>query len=338
MDIYQVGEPLPVPLEEEARERLSPEGREEIKRLMRADPLNFFFQLALGWGTIVSAILLAEYLESLWATALAVVFVATRQNILALLMHEQCHRIGFRSKWGDYLCNFTCAYPLLVSVEGYRRVHLAHHQCFFTDKDPDYRRKQGKEWTFPQRAAELLKTLVVDLLGLNLWSAIKGKRASDGPAAQQDTSPPLWVRGSYYALLALFFTWMNLWPIFLIYWFLPLATVFQVIMRWGAICEHRYNLIHPTLGESTPIIETRWWERLLLPNLDFTMHIYHHWYPAISHSKLLRVHDIFRREGLLKEENVFRGYGTYLRFLLRKPKLPARKGTAEQLAPNGTAH
>ena len=34
-------------------------------------------------------------------------------------------------------------------------------------------------------------------------------------------------------------TWFNAWAEFLIFWLLPLATVLQVIVRWGAICEHK---------------------------------------------------------------------------------------------------
>jgi fatty acid desaturase len=318
--IFQVGEPLPPAVDLDARRRLSPEARREIKSLMRADPGRFLLQAGLAWGLIVGAIVLAEYVQSVWVTALAVVFIATRQNILGLLMHEQCHRIGFRSRLGDYLCNFTCACPLLITLEGYRRVHLAHHQCYFTGADPDYRRKQGREWTFPKRARELLKLFLQDLAVLNLLRVIKGKRAAAGTPAYWGPPLPAWVRLLYYASWAALLTWMGWWPLFLVYWLLPLVTVMQVIVRWGAICEHKYNLVRPTLEESTPIIEPRWWERLVLPNLNFTLHVYHHLYPVIPYTKLPRVHNIFRREGLVREENVFRGYVPYLRYILGRAK------------------
>jgi fatty acid desaturase len=124
------------------------------------------------------------------------------------------------------------------------------------------------------------------------------------------------VRVAYYVVLAAVLTWTNMWVVFLLYWFLPLVTVLQVIVRWGAICEHKYNLVNPSVPESTPLIIPRWWESILLPNLNFTYHIYHHWYPRIPFSKLPQVHRIFRREGLLIEENVFHGYIPYLRYIL----------------------
>jgi fatty acid desaturase len=70
------------------------------------------------------------------------------------------------------------------------------------------------------------------------------------------------------------------------------------------------------VAESTPIIIPRWWERLLLPNLNFTYHIYHHWYPRIPFIYLTDVHAIFDREGLVENKNVFHGYVPYLRYLL----------------------
>jgi fatty acid desaturase len=317
--IYEIGEPLLPALSGDHRQ-LSPEGRRAVHELMRPSPWAFLYQLGLAWLCIGGAIWLAESLQSIWATLLAIFFIGTRQNILALLMHEQCHKIPFGSRrWADYLGNCGCAFPLLLSVEGYRRLHLAHHQCYFTERDPDYRRKQGKQWTFPQEASELFRTFVIDFTGINFLKMLKGKRLPE-PAARPK---PLWsrlIRPAYYLAWAALFTWAGLWGVFFLYWLVPLLTVLQVIVRWGAICEHKYNLVNPTLVESTPIIEPRWWERLLLPNLNFTLHVYHHWYPAVAHSRLPRVHAIFRREGLVREENIFKGYVAYLRFLLKRPE------------------
>ena len=103
--------------------------------------------------------------------------------------------------------------------------------------------------------------------------------------------------------------------LFLLFWLLPLLTVFQLIVRWGALCEHKYNLAGAGVAESTPLIVQRWWERLLLPNLNFAMHPYHHYFPGIAFSQLPRVHAIYEREGLIDQRHVFRGYGAYWRHI-----------------------
>jgi len=91
-----------------------------------------------------------------------------------------------------------------------------------------------------------------------------------------------------------------------------------VIVRWGAICEHRYNLIDPSIQESTPLIQPRWWEALLLPNLNFNLHVYHHWYPTVPFRNLPRIHRIFVANGLVDRSRVFDGYVDYLMFLVAK--------------------
>jgi fatty acid desaturase len=284
---------------------------------MGAAPCWFLCRLAWTWAAILAAITVAHFWPSFWVGALVVVFVATRQNVLGLLMHEQAHHRAFRSPGGDRLCNFTIAYLLLMTVEGYRRIHLAHHQHFFTDRDPDYRRKQGAAWTFPRPGRGLAKDFLTDLLGLNLLHVVRSKRPEEsGPAARQQRFDG--VRVVYYVVLLGFLLGTQTWQVFLLYWLVPLVTVLQVIVRWAAICEHKYNLVSPSVVDATPMIRLRWWESLVLPDLNFhTFHIYHHWYPAVPSHRLPCVHEIFCREGLVRKDLIFPSYGHYLRSLLK---------------------
>jgi fatty acid desaturase len=123
------------------------------------------------------------------------------------------------------------------------------------------------------------------------------------------------VRPLYFVLVAATLTLTGAWGLFLLYWVLPIVTLSQVIVRWGALCEHKYNLPGASVAESTPLIVLSWWERLLLPNLNFAMHPYHHYFPGVSFSLLPRIHEIYCREGLVNQENVFRGYSAYFRFI-----------------------
>ncbi|MEX2215244.1 MAG: fatty acid desaturase [Phycisphaeraceae bacterium] len=316
--MYEVGEPLPEAVAGDPS-RLSPEALAEVKSLLGADPKGFFLQLIKTWLTIIGSIALAVWVNH-WALSVLVIFyIGTRQNILGLLIHEQTHRLGLQSKAGDHLTNLSCAFPLLITLEGYRRVHLAHHHHYFTHEDPDYRRKQGREWSFPQRARRFIWTIITDLVGMNIVRTFKGKAAHDD-SDRPLRGTPLWVRLTFYAVAATSLTLTGAWPIFLIYWFLPLLTVMQVIVRFGAICEHKYNLVNASMSGSTPMIEPTWWEKLLLPNLNFNLHIYHHWFPAIASTRLPRVHGIFRREGLVADANVFHGYIAYVRYLVSLKK------------------
>lgn len=331
--IVEIGEPLPPAIEGES-DRLSPEGKASIRDMMGSDPTGYIATLATTWISIAAAIALAAWADQFLVGAAVVIFVGTRQNILGLLIHEQSHRLGLQSKSGDHVANLFAAFPLLITLEGYRRVHLKHHKFFFTDDDPDYARKQGKEWTFPQKARHFVLTLLKDAVGLNIARNFKGKRVEESGREHRGT--PAWVRLALYAFVGLALSWAGWagWKLFLLYWLLPLLTVMQVIVRFGAICEHKYNLIHPTMAQATPMIQPRWWERLLLPNLNFTLHIYHHWYPAIPFRKLPQVHRLFQREGLVNEANMFRGYVAFLRYLLTPGRAAAVESPSHRVEPS----
>lgn len=299
------------------RQSLSPDVRAEIMALAGPRPRPFLLTALYAWAVIVGVIWYAIEAQSVLVSAFAIVIVATRQNMLALLVHDQSHCLGFPAKPGDLIANLIAGYPLLLlTVEGYAQVHLSHHKYFFTEKDPDFVRKNGPDWTFPMPARQLGRLLLTDLLGSNVLRMIRGKKLK-GDAFKRPHPTPKWVRWGFYAGLAAALTATDAWGVFLLYWVLPLLTVFQVIVRWGAICEHRYNLANASIAETSPIIVPRWWEKLLLPNLNFTLHPYHHFFPGVSFSLLPKVHAIFGREELIDESRVFHGYAAYLRSLVR---------------------
>jgi fatty acid desaturase len=321
--------PLPPAIQGD-RNSLSGSARAEIMALNGARPLAFTFQVVWAWLVIAAAISGAIYLQVWWASLLAGFVVATRHNILGLLVHEQAHLLGYRGRFGDWIVNCVAAYPLLVmSVEKYARIHLTHHRSYFLPDDPDFQRKSGEEWSTPQRPRDLAKIFLKDLLGINTLKLIKGKSAGgDAQAFARRFPTPNWVRPVYFLLVAVGLTAVGGWGAFFMYWILPILTMSQVIVRWGALCEHKYNLPGAAVAQSTPLILNRWWEKLLLPNMNFTMHPYHHYFPGISFSELPRVHQIFERENLVNDSQVFHGYGAYLKFITTPPSAAGDRSAA----------
>jgi fatty acid desaturase len=317
--------PLP-PAVTGSRNDLSPEGRARVRALMGARPMAFLRELAFAWAVIIGAIAAAESIDSWWATVLAMLIVATRQNVLGLLVHEQAHHLGFVSRWGDLFVNLTAAYPLIVlRVGDYAQVHLMHHKHFFRENDPDFRRKSGEDWTFPMKRWRLLRLFARDLLGLNFGRTFKGKKMQGGKATpfRRKMAIPGWVHGAYLAGVVGVLVATGAWTLALLYWVLPLLTVFQVIVRWGALCEHKYNLRDAALEDATPVITLSWWEKLLLPNLNFHLHLYHHYFANVSFSNLPKLHDIFVEEDLVNEWNIYRGYAAFFRALTAVPEKAA---------------
>jgi fatty acid desaturase len=314
--------------------RLSDEARIKIRDLSGARPIAFLSQALGAWGVIIAVIALAVHIDHILMSVLAIAIVATRFNILGLLVHEQVHFLGLRGRYGDWIANVLVAYPLLgITVEDYAGVHLAHHKYFFTEKDPDFLRKSGDEWNFPMSRVQLAKLFLSDLLGLTFIKLLMGKRLGEAHAFKRPHPTPKWVRPAYYLVVAALLTYTGMWSVFLMYWALPLLTVFPAIVRVGAIAEHIYDLPSASVVDASPLMLQTWWEKLLLPNLNFTLHPYHHYYPGVAHCNLPKVHEIFRREKLVIEQNVFHGYWAFLKYLQcsqDKPSTVANGyGTAE---------
>lgn len=291
---------------------------QELKDYKTRRPGRFIAEAIYCWLVIIGTITAAVYIDHWLATVIALFIVATRQNVLALLVHEQTHCTAFKSRPGDLITNLLAAYPLLIlTVEGYAQIHLAHHAKYFTEDDPDHLRKSGAEWKYPMEPMKFFKLLLADITGLNVIKLIKGKKGSPSETEfSRGNSTPGWVRPAFYITLITLLTVTGTWNIFLLYWVLPMLTIFQVFVRWGAVCEHQYNRLGATVQETSPLIILNQWEKILLPNLNFTYHIYHHYFPGVSFSQLPKVHAAFVRYGLVDDNAVFYGYWSYLKFLL----------------------
>lgn len=294
---------------------LSDQARAEIQKLCGAQPKAFLLQVIGAWSMILAAIALAIHIDTSWMSIVAIIVIATRQNILALLVHEQVHLLSFRGQYGDLIANLLTAYPLGITVQGYANVHLSHHKHYFTDKDPDFLRKSGADWAFPMKPSHLAKLLLRDLIGLSFIKLLKGKQLNEIGIFKRPYSMPAWPQPAFYLVLIGVAIYTETWNIFLIYWILPLITVFPVIIRLGAVTEHIYNLPRANVNQSSPLIILSWWEKLLLPNLNFSLHPYHHFFPGVAYCNLPKVHEIFQREKLVNKENIFFGYWDYLKYL-----------------------
>jgi fatty acid desaturase len=298
---------------------LSTDARREIMALSGARPARFVAELVFTWASIAAFIATGVYFENLAVTLFCIFLIGTRQMALALLLHEQVHRLGMRSKYADWFINVFAVYPLFVTtVEDYAKVHLSHHKYCFTQDDPDFLRKAGDEWTFPKSLGQLIMIAVKDLTAMNLVRLIRGKTAPRTDEFTRRNPSPAWLRIGFFVAAAGVLTAVGGWTVFLIYWVVPAMTVTQLMVRWIAVCEHEYNIENGTIHETTPLIQLTWWQRALMPDLNFGLHAYHHMHPGVSFANLPKVHEIYKREGLVDESAIFHGQGAYLKHLLAK--------------------
>lgn len=311
---HQVGRLLPAL--KGGKERLSDEQLKQAMALNGPRPLAFLRTALLAWLVIIVSVWAAVASANVLVYAVAIVMIASRMNVFGLLIHDQTH-MGLGGKYGDWIANILCGYPMLgISVEGYSQVHLAHHRDFFKENDPDFIRKSGEEWSFPKTKWEMAKLFLKDLTLINTGKLIKGKKVPGGVQFERKNPTPKWIKPVMLVALAIGLTWTGTWLYFLALWIFPLFGVLAAFVRWGAICEHEYNIANVGVLESTPLIVQTWLEKIFVPNLNFGMHPYHHIFPGVSFSELPKLHKIFQDAGLVDEKSVFNGNLSFLKYLL----------------------
>src|SRR5262249_19646344 len=235
-----------------------------------------------------------------------------------VLAHEGSHNLVCRSRrWNDHLSNYLTAYPLTLSVEGYRATHLHHHWYLETPEDPSRvtLEHHPKDWTFPMSRWYFVGMLVRDLTGVSqkssaellkyLWHVPGGKR-------------PHLIRifGIHGAALALAAATGYVWT-YLLLWLVPLFTVAVTCYRIRSIAEHsalgrhedRYARTVIDFLRNTRTTRLGVIAEFLLAPYHVAYHIEHHLYPFVPGFRLRALHELLReRPDYATNAHVTRGH------------------------------
>ncbi|MEZ0393354.1 MAG: fatty acid desaturase family protein [Pseudobdellovibrionaceae bacterium] len=261
--------------------KLDPAVRKWVKEHSEARPGSHLLMMAFDWLCIGVTCALSLRFPHPALFTLSVMVIGCRQHALLVLAHDGAHnRISKNSRANDLFSNLFCGYPTLLSTKDYRRHHLAHHQHTNTDADPDWARKiQMREWQYPQNRVLMFTTMLkVFFVGGPLWIYFMSKMT-------QDNGPKM----LYWACVLGVVTYLQAWPLFLLYWALPLMTVFQVIQRIRSIAEH-FGLPRAHELNDTRNILAGPIEKFLLSPHNVNYHLTHHLFPSVPFSNLPGLH------------------------------------------------
>jgi fatty acid desaturase len=268
---------------------------EQAKSLSAIDGWRTLAILAWQWGIIIAVIALAMHAGHgplHWLAALAaIIIVASRQQALAVLMHEGAHyRLFANRALNDIVSDLFCSLPLFLVTSRYRTTHLQHHLEPLGANDPDWTIMQAnpREWSWPKTARESRAVLLRDAVGYGFlvfaqqWKAWLPQTNHFGSSA----SPEPFSTGTR-ARIYLFFAvvlglafGLGLWREILLYWLLPLATIGQVFFRIRTISEHMGCGSGSGMGY-TRNVEGTLAERLLISPLNVSHHLTHHLFPGV---------------------------------------------------------
>ena len=286
-----------------------------LKALSKITPWRSIAQVALEWVGIAAAIILCSAYWNPVLYILTVIWIGARQNALAVLMHESVHyRLLPNRTWNEWVGEILTAWPVLVTVNGFRQTHFAHHRHVNKPEDPDWERKQHDLFEYPKSGLDMIFITLKYWLG---FYAIK-QLAEVNTAAK---IPPRlkYLRLAFYAAVVAASIVFHFWLGLLIFWIVPLFTYFLWIIYVRGVAEHFGGIEdrHEDLLQMTRHIEANWLERLLIAPNYIHVHIGHHLYPSVPFYRLRELQRLLMQNPeYARRAHVTRGYIAFLGELL----------------------
>ena len=297
--------------------------RQEVIALFDKAALKAFYSLRPGrvlwtfahiWTGIIVALALAAWVwrSDGWGAKLLipliVFYIGTRINAIAVQVHEAAHQLLFsKRRTNDLFCDLFGAYWVLNDVGSYRRVHLIHHTDLHLASDPD---RELYELSPGAGRPTLVRALLQDVFWVTAVRRIlsylkvpgRGEAEASG-ASKLHLLAKLGCQGLLGGAAVLSFGgWQG--PLFyLVFWLLPLFSVFPAIIRLRIVTEHFSPLLHEASGRpficrttcTAPL-------EIYLFGCDMEHHFEHHLFPTIPHPQLARLH------AALVERQFFQGH------------------------------
>jgi len=284
---------------------------EELKDLSTLKPWRAVAALVLDWTVITVAIAVSSQFGGFWLYVLTVAVIAGRMHALGILMHEAAHyRLLNNRNIAELVGDLFAAWPIMATVQGYRRNHLAHHQHTNTEKDPDWMVKLGKPaYTFPQRAWVTALNLLGYLVAVNslrdLANALPRVRGKN-----QKVRYKLARLGCYLVVAALL-TMLGAWKGFLLYWMVPYLTLFFLFLHVRSVAEHFGGMDYGEELGSTRTVIPHFWEPWFFAPHNINYHLEHHLFPGVPFYNLPKLRAaLMRDETYRAKAHTTHGYST----------------------------
>ena len=293
--------------------------KDELRALSRRSDLMGVWVTLHCWGVI----LLAAAIFIVWPNPvtflLAVLIIGGRQLGLAILMHDAAHGILFKNQnINNFVGQFFLAYPVGADMPGYRKYHLRHHLNTQQDNDPDLQLSAP----FPITRASFVRKAFRDLTGITALKLRIGQilgilRKTKTPHTGSDQAFNVKsVIGPYAVNLILFgLCWLaaGYWWAYFVLWFLPLFSVFQLVLRVRNIAEHAMTSHDTDPRTHARTTRANIFERMLVAPYWVNYHIEHHAFMHVPCWQLPALHAAMLREGHEKNMEIRNSYADVLR-------------------------
>jgi len=255
---------------------------------------------------------------------LAVAVIGSRQLGLAILMHEAAHSALFKTRAANEFAGiWLCGAPILAEMIGYRHYHLTHHRNTQQEGDPDLVLSRP----FPTTRKSLVRKFLRDLTGqtgiklLIRQISTHFRLAGDHEAieAAEKSGAQAFKGGTLLApLIANAVIFLALWIVgawwwWVAFWFLPLMTWFQLVLRVRNIAEHGATEFSDNALQNVRTTLAGPVMRLFLAPYWVNYHLEHHLIMHVPCWKLPRLHAAMLEKGHGKKMRISDNYWQVLR-------------------------
>ncbi|MFD2614759.1 fatty acid desaturase [Paenibacillus gansuensis] len=265
----------------------------EIKVLQEKNNWYNFFSLLLDWILIITAIAISEFSGNFIIYLISIIIIGGRMRGLDNLMHEASHKLLFKNYFlNKWIASVFIALPVMTNFNSYCTSHNNHHKYLWTEQDPDTSelKKLGLGRSTITTKTFVLKYILGSFLIKHIIKNIKDCFIRLFSKDQQSNIEYAIKLSVWFAILFIAVVF-NFWTQLVLYWFIPLVTIFPIIRFWSDLADHS------GLEVSHPLYSSRnnygtWIERLILTPHHDNYHIVHHLFPYIPHFNLKKAHII----------------------------------------------
>ena len=277
---------------------------------------------------------------------LGVFVVAAFQHRLSGLAHDASHYTLFRDKLANELASdLLLMFPLVAMTQKYREAHLGHHRYVNDpERDPDHLRLNHPEpHHFPiSKPGFWLRYVIRGLWPPSILRYLMGRARAANLGGDGAGRPIRAVyrarvarsmRGAYWLTILAAVQVSGSWPVFWLFWVVPLLTAYPLYMQLREIAHHANapddgDLTNSRVFRVHPILSAA-----VFP-YGQSFHQTHHLFAMVPHHRMAEAHAILTRHRPYRESVVtcrgyfFRGRGTagpsVLDLLASEPATAAR--------------
>jgi fatty acid desaturase len=275
-------------------ERLDPHA---VRELSRIDRPRVVVAIATEWAIIAATIALALNVSAWPVQLLAIVLIGARQHAITVIAHDASHfRLWPGRTLNDWIGNLFLAWPMFISVQGFRHYHGDHHRFLQGDQDGnrqlwhthDAAGRLTWEWTYPKTPAEFVLVLVRRVvMGTGVFWLLRG---IVGVFLFGDSAVDQVARVGFWLSVTWILTVIGGWSAFAWYWVVPYCTWHIVAQYMRLICEHSAVRSEEPAYAQTRSTIPGWLGRCFVLPRNIGYHLEHHWYPSVPFYRLPELH------------------------------------------------